>query len=250
MQVLGSISATVRDPAIADAVVDQQARTVTIVGKALGATVVTVRDERGLTRDVPVRVADPAGSVADTAYVRMTGRPASPAFLREQALAAALASVRTRPGANVTATTDTINVAAPLRVDDIATVDVPVIVSGDGYFTVQGTTHVRVENFAQPAIHPQSLLVSDFPETLKENGILFTADLTREAVRTLPLLPLQSGLRNPTGASSSRCRIPRVSPRSCNSSPASRGPKATRWRSDTSPRNASSCASRKTKARS
>jgi hypothetical protein len=45
---------------------------------------------------------------------------------------------------------------------------------------VSGTTHVRVENVAYPRIHPSSLLVSDFPETLKENGVLFSADLSPE----------------------------------------------------------------------
>ncbi|MBD5657461.1 MAG: pilus assembly protein N-terminal domain-containing protein, partial [Candidatus Eremiobacteraeota bacterium] len=186
MQVLGTIVVTVANGAIAEATIDQDSRTLTIVGKALGSTIVTVRDDRGMTRDVPVRVAELAGAIADAASVRVTGRPASQTFLREQALSAALAAVRTKPGATIVATTDTIHVAAPLRVDDIATIDVPIIVSGNGYFTVQGTTHVRVENFAQPAIHPQSLLVSDFPETLKENGILFTADLSsRQSERFL-----------------------------------------------------------------
>jgi hypothetical protein len=178
MQVLGTIVVTVANPAIADASIDQVSRTLTIVGKTVGSTIVTVRDDRGLSRDVPVRVADPAGSIADNVFLRVTGRPASPTFLREQAMSAALAGVHARAGANVLSSTDTIAVAAPLRVDDIVTLDVPLIVSGDRYFTVQGTTHVRVENFAQPAIRPQSLLVSDFPETLKENGILFTADLS------------------------------------------------------------------------
>jgi len=176
-QVLGTITATVQDPAIVEVSVDQVARVVTVLGKALGSTVITVRDDRGLTRDVPVRVADPAGVVGDTAFVRLTGRPASQAFVRERALAAALAVQQPRAGAAVVATADSIQVAAPLRVDDVATIDVPIIIAGASYFSVQGTTHVRVENFAQPVIRPQSLLVSDFPETLKENGILFTADL-------------------------------------------------------------------------
>jgi hypothetical protein len=177
-QVLGNITAAAQNPAIVDVSVDQGTRTVIVLGKALGTTVVTVRDERGLSRDVAVRVADPAGIVADAAFVRVTGQPASQAFLRERALAAAFAVQQPRAGAAVVATADSIAVSAPLRVDDIATIDVPVIIAGNSYFSVQGTTRVRVENFAQPAIRPQSLLVSDFPETLKENGILFTADLT------------------------------------------------------------------------
>lgn len=178
MHVLGNVTATVADPSIAGATVDQIDRTVTIVGKTIGNTVVTVRDERGLARDVAIRVAYPAGTISDSAYVRVTGRPASAAFVRTEAIAAAVTRATTRAGATIVATPESVTVARPLGVDDVTTIDVPMIVAGDPYFTVSATTHVRVENFAQPAIRPKSLLVSDFPETLKENGILFGAEVT------------------------------------------------------------------------
>jgi hypothetical protein len=181
MQELGSLTVTVADPAIVSATVDETERTVTIVGKAIGATTLTVRDERGLTRDVPIRVAYTAGAIPESAFARITGRPATEAFVREQALAAALRSVSPRPGAVAIASQDSINVSSPLQVDDITTVDVPVILQGDAYFTVQGTVHVRIENFAQPMVRPKSLLVSDYPETLKENGTLFSADLSAKS---------------------------------------------------------------------
>ena len=179
-QVLGTIAVSVANPTLVDASVDQAARTLTIVGKAIGSTTVTVSDSRGLTRDVPVRVAYPAGAISSAADVRLTGDPASQLFIREQAVTAALARATARPGATIVVG-DSVNVAQPLRVDDVTSVDVPIIVQGAGYITVQGTTRVRVENFAQPRIAPQSLLVSDFPETLRANGTLFTADLTAKA---------------------------------------------------------------------
>jgi hypothetical protein len=178
--VLGEIAATVADPKVADVTVDQVARTITITGKALGTTTVTVKDSRGVTRDVEIRVAYNAGAVADAAVVRITGNPATPYFVKEQAAAAAARQSRARDGATIRTTPDTVSVGGPLPVDDATTVSVPVIIEGDGYFTVQGTTRVRVENLAYPRISPNSLLVSDFPETLKEPGVLFTADLTRE----------------------------------------------------------------------
>jgi hypothetical protein len=176
-QVFGNLSVTVANAQIASASVDSVARTLTVIGNAAGTTVVTVRDDRGITRDVPVRVAYLAGAIPSGALLRVTGRPATQLFLREQALAAALKGVTLRPGASIVATAESIAVPAPLPVDDVMTIDVPIIVQGDAYFTVQGITHVRVENFAQPIVRPKSLLVSDFPETLKENGILFEADL-------------------------------------------------------------------------
>jgi hypothetical protein len=58
-------------------------------------------------------------------------------------------------------------------------VDVPLHLSGDGYIPVDGVTHVEIENSALPNIQPARLLVSDYPETLLANGVLFTADLGR-----------------------------------------------------------------------
>jgi hypothetical protein len=185
-QVLGTVAVTVGDPNIVAASVDQGSRTLRLDGKALGTTVVTVKDDRGQTRDVPVRVAYAAGSVAPSTAIRVTGNPATQLFIREQAAQAAIKAATARAGAAVLATADDVSVSAQLEEDDITTVDVPVTIKGDPYITVSDTTHVRVENFAQPDVRPHSLLVSDFPETLKENGILFATDLTaREAERFL-----------------------------------------------------------------
>jgi hypothetical protein len=184
--VYGNIAFTVANPAIADASVDETERTITIVGKAVGETTITVHDDRGLTRDIAVRVAYPAGTIPDSVQLRVTGRPASALFLRAQALAAAVKEVGLRPGATIVANQDEIQNVSALQEDDITTIDVPIIVQGDAYFTVQGVTHVRVENFALPSVSPRSLLVSDFPETLKANGILFEADVVaKQAERFL-----------------------------------------------------------------
>ncbi|MDQ2908019.1 MAG: pilus assembly protein N-terminal domain-containing protein [Candidatus Eremiobacteraeota bacterium] len=180
--VLGAITVAVADAAVATATVDQGSATVAIVGKTLGSTTITVGDSRGLTRDIPVRVAYPAGDIAPTASVRITGDPATQLFVRDQAVAAAALAAGTRPGASVVTAPDSVSVVKPLALDDLMDVAVPLIVQGDGYFTVQGTTRVRVVNFAQPRIPPRSLLVSDYPETLRENGILFTSGLTTAGV--------------------------------------------------------------------
>jgi hypothetical protein len=184
--VLGTISIVVADPTIADATIDQTTRILAVVGKVVGTTTITVSDSRGLTRVVPVRVALEAGTVAPEESIRITGRPATEAFIREVALNAATAGAVLRPGAGVVASSDAIVVRQNLATDDIMDVDVPITLQGDYYFTVTGTTTVHVENYAQPMVRPQHLLVSDFPETLKETGILFTADLTaRNAERFL-----------------------------------------------------------------
>lgn len=176
--VLGSITFSIGDPTIIEAVVDQTARTITLTAKHSGSTILTVRDGRGLTRDVPITVADPAGNIADTITIRVTGNPATAYFIKEQAMQAAVNAAQLRPGTNVVATQESFDVGETLAADNVVAVNVPLILQGKGYLTVQGVTRVIVENLALPLILPAYLMVSDFPETLTENGLLFEADLS------------------------------------------------------------------------
>ena len=175
----GTILATVADPAVALVSADSGARTITVFGKAVGTTTVTVKDDRGLTRDVAVRVAYNAGAAAASTMLRITGDPATAQFVRERAVAAAVAAATVRPGSTATASADAVALTKPLAIDNLVAVDVPLTISGDGYFTVSATTHVMIENVALPRISPAMLLVSDYPETLHANGVLFTATLER-----------------------------------------------------------------------
>ncbi|MBV9438817.1 MAG: pilus assembly protein N-terminal domain-containing protein, partial [Candidatus Eremiobacteraeota bacterium] len=183
--VLGTVTASVANPAIATVVVDQVQRTLFVTGVALGTTTITVTDARGVTRDVPVRVAYAAGSAADETTLRVTGNPASTQYLRESLAAAVVRAATLRPGAVASVAPDAIPVRRDLGIDDRIEVDVPVQISGDGYFTVNGTTRATVENVALPPIAPSRLLVSDYPERLTANGVLFSARLRREEPQRL-----------------------------------------------------------------
>jgi hypothetical protein len=177
----GQMTVHVLNPAIVDAAVDQTAQTLTLTGKAPGATAIGIVDQRGTSVVVPVRVAYNAGTIASDASIRITGDPASPQFVKEQAVAAALDLVQARAGAQAVAAPDEVRFSQPLAQDNIATVDVPILIQGEQYFSVDGVTHVRVENMAAPKITPDSLTVSDYPERLTENGVLFASDLKRSA---------------------------------------------------------------------
>lgn len=176
---MGAITASIVPQNVASLAVDQSAQTITLSGAAPGAAMLTITDARGMTAGVPVRVAYVAGTVAPQAAIRITGDPASAEFVKEQALRAALALVQTRPGAQIAASLDEIRYDAPLAQDEIAQVSVPILLQGDQYFTVDSVTRVAVENLAAPKILPDSLMVSDFPEKLTANGVLFAADLKR-----------------------------------------------------------------------
>jgi hypothetical protein len=175
----GTVTATVADPAIVTATVDQVQRALFLTGVAVGSTTVTLGDSRGVTRDVLVRVAYAAGTIAPSITIHVTGDPASVAFLREAAIAAATDAATLRPGARVFIP-DVAIVHNELPLDDHSDVDVPMQLLGETYFTVNGSTHVTFVNDALPRIGPAQLLVSDYPERLTADGVLFTATIDRQ----------------------------------------------------------------------
>lgn len=177
---IAPLTATIADPSIAAVSVDQNAQRVTVTGKIPGNTTVTIADARGLRRDVPVRVAYYAGAIAERVALPVTGDPASAEFVREQVAQAVRGAAQVRPGAQVVVTTDDVPLHHSIQQDDVASFDVPVLLQGNGLFEVDGSTRVDVQNVAVPRISPDSLMVSDYPERLTENGTLFTADLRQE----------------------------------------------------------------------
>jgi Pilus formation protein N terminal region len=176
---LGALTATVADPAVATVVIDQAQRVLYVSGIKVGATTVTVTDFRGVTRDVGIRVAYAAGTVTDEITLRVTGNPASSDFLREAIERAVEHASTARAGATVDVIPETIPVRGDLKIDNRTELDVQVHIAGEGFLNVHGTTHVIVENTALPSIQPARLLVSDYPERLTANGVLFTAHLDR-----------------------------------------------------------------------
>jgi len=176
---LGAITATVADASIATVIVDPAQRVLYVTGVKVGSTVATVTDSRGVTRDVPVRVAYAAGTLADETTVRVTGNPTSADYLREAIAAAVERAATLRSGASINVPPETIPIHGDLKIDNRLEIDAQAQIAGNGYLPVNGTTHVIVENTALPPIQPARLLVSDYPERLTANGVLFTARLDR-----------------------------------------------------------------------
>jgi hypothetical protein len=174
---ISPLTAIALDPAIVAVSIDQGTQRVTLIGKAPGATVLRVTDFRGLSRDVPVRVAYYAGTIAPRVTLALTGDPAAAEFVREQVVRAVKDAAQLRPGAEAVVTTDDVPFHGLLEQDHVAGFDVPVLLQGNAEIEVDGSTHVDVQNVAVPRISPNSLMVSDYPERLTENGTLFTADL-------------------------------------------------------------------------
>ena len=173
---MGPVQIATAPAGVVNAQIDQTSQTITLQGLAPGTATVTITDQRGISATLPVRVAYLAGTLAPQTAIRITGDPADASFVKEQALKAALGLVQARPGAQVVASADQID-AHSLEPDNIAGVTVPILIQGEQYFSVDSATAVRVENIAAPKIRPHTLMVSDFPEKLTQNGVLFAADL-------------------------------------------------------------------------
>ncbi len=179
----GAITVAVADPAIVTATVDQGQRTLNITGRAIGSTTITLTDERGITRDVPVRVAYTAGSIGGALALRVTGDPATSAFLRSAIVEALTRSATLRAGAHVTVYTDTIDLHGDLPLDNLRDVEAQVQLAGEGYLSVNATVRIHLENVALPRVRPAQLLVSDYPERLTADGVLFTATVDTHAAQ-------------------------------------------------------------------
>jgi hypothetical protein len=175
----GTITAVAATAGVVTIAIDQDARTIALTGAAPGATMLTVSDMRGITTTIGVRVAYPAGTLPTPISLRVTGDPASHEYLRELVQHAIMHATQLRPGAQAIVSTDDVHLG-DLTQDMVAQVDVPVLLQGEQYFDVNGSAHVTIANIAVPRISPDILMVSDFPEKLTENGILFSADLRHE----------------------------------------------------------------------
>jgi len=175
--VSGIVTASGFDPAIARVVFDPIGRKVQAFGLHAGTTTATITDESNLSATLSITVQVSAGKAFEATSAVITGRPASGDFVADSAARAAERVSYPQPGASVKIDQGSIAGVRPLGVDDVETVAVPVTISGPGYYPYHSTVSVQLTNLAQPPAPPKYLLVSDYPETITENGTLFFADV-------------------------------------------------------------------------
>ena len=166
------------DPAMLRAIFNPIDRTIDLTGLRTGSTTVTATDQFGLTATLQVTIQAYAGKAYTSTAVTITGDPASSNYVAEAAADAAKLVAYPEPGAQVKALPETVRGNHELAPDQAVTVVVPLSIAGPGYAPYHQDVTVAVTNLAQPAVAPKNLLVSDFPETILENGTLFFADVS------------------------------------------------------------------------
>ena len=168
------------DPTIVRAIFNPIDRTIDVTGLRVGTTTITATDQYGLAAAVSVTIQAYAGKAYAATSATITGDPASSSFVAEAAADAARLVAYPQSGAQVSAPLEAVRGNRDLGPDDSLTVVVPLSITGPGYAPYHQDVKVTLTNLAQPPLPPKKLLVSDFPETIVENGTLFFADLTFE----------------------------------------------------------------------
>jgi len=198
--VLGSFDRSVVSASVA-------AGAVRLTGRRVGRTVVPMR--LGPYRaEISVAVLKPAGAIPKDASVTVTGVPAPVEVIREAIRRRVQQAVVRDPEATVTV--GSVEVDAPLPQG--ASVSVPVAVGIRSPFAgpVGGLVRVTVTNAPLALADPEMLLISNRPETITGNGLLFQETLApRRPARLLyhhmngtpQVRILKLTLRNPASTS-------------------------------------------------
>lgn len=150
------------------------AGTVRLIGRRLGRTVIPVR--LGPYRaDVSVAVLKPAGMIPRDASVTVTGTPAPPDVIREAVQRRVQQAVERDRGATVSL--GRVELDAPLPPGVSITVPVAVGIRSPFAGPVGGLVRVAVTNAPLVLGDPETLLISNRPETITGNGLLFQETL-------------------------------------------------------------------------
>ncbi len=155
---------------------------IAVLARGQGSTTILVHAGRATaTLAVAVRVA--AARLPTGVMVSVTGRPADPDLVRDAVRQAILRAIAARPGSLINI--GAIESLAPAPGERTSTA-VPVQVRNPMGAPVSGTVRATVANVPMDLAVPSRLLVSNRPETVTANGVLFAEILqTDEAVRLL-----------------------------------------------------------------
>lgn len=168
---LGSFDRRVADVVLASG-------TLHVTARHPGSTVVPLR-VGAYRAQLGISVRLPAGVIPPAVDVVVTGTPSAPPDIIREAIQRRLEeTVRREPGAIMELGPSTIEV--PLPVATSTTTSVVVEIRSPYARSVRGTVAVTVSNQPLALTDPAVLLVSNRPETITGNGLLFQETLERE----------------------------------------------------------------------
>ncbi len=158
--------------------INQETEEITITPTGTGNT--RVLFSRGSARaELRIQIRQLAGEIPDQISEKVHGNAVSRYVLEYIARNAILSQVKTNPGTRLHIS-GPVKTADSLRRGMSTTVTVPVHLSGDGYMAVRREIPVKISNTGEGFSEKKLLMVSDRPEAVKEDGILFHDTFNRE----------------------------------------------------------------------
>lgn len=162
---------------------------IVITAKTLGAAMIPLRSvsragrQGGGRADIPVAVRRPAANLPSEIEVEVTGESSDPALVQEAIRQAILRETQAHPGSEISVGTVD---GADLVPGDSRDFSVPVRVRNPFQRSIEGIVRATVRNVSIPLQTPARLLVSNRPEVVTANGVLFAETLSaNEAVRLM-----------------------------------------------------------------
>ena len=150
-----------------------------IRGKAAGTARIVVQrgSMKGIIRAV---IKDWAGKIMPPLVREVTGNPVPPDIQSQAALNALGDAVQVQPGAQLYLRENP-KITIPLEKGAERIVSIPIEIGGKGYYPVEGTVKIQLKNIDLPLDEPSSLMISNRPEELKDDGILFQGRFSKKA---------------------------------------------------------------------
>jgi hypothetical protein len=171
---VGTVTASAETPAVS-AAYETRARSVRVLGVAVGRTALVVADERNRLR-VPIRCAKWAAQLADPVIASVTGNPPTTEATYQAVYAAVAGSLSLEPGAWASITPWVGEATAP-HPGGSAQVPVRVSAAGPDYLRYRNRSVVTVRNESVATEEVDILMVSNSPERLQAHGLWFEGAL-------------------------------------------------------------------------
>ncbi len=175
----GNVTVTVQS-GIVGATVAAPSNAITVTASTrTGTDDVHVVDPSGASVDIPVRVAQDAGSVPAALTLQVTGSPIDSTWLATQLVSFVKRNLTLQPGVQANVVPGALVPPLP-GASIVATV--PVQVPGGGtYFDVNAATSVTVQNVALNPYAPPVLYYDDDPERVVASGTIYRTSIAPDA---------------------------------------------------------------------
>lgn len=156
--------------------VDQDAGEITVNATNPGESRMVFR-RGGAKAALIVRILDSPATIGENIETEVSGDPAPKEVLQYAAKSACRSAITLKPGANVEIG-EAVRVSNTLEAGRKLVAHVPVVISGNGYYTIKKEIQVLITNSGCGFKDIKTLKVSDRPEAFNSDGILFKGKFT------------------------------------------------------------------------